>query len=135
MKILLLHNTYQQKGGEDTVFNAEKTLLAQNGHNVETLIFNNDDIDSFASKITTGIRSFYNGKSAKRLQEKINQFLPDVIHVHNFFPIASPSVFMVAHKNNIPIVMTLHNYRLLCPSAILYYNNEIYKYKQSRCPS
>ncbi|WP_020527929.1 glycosyltransferase family 4 protein [Flexithrix dorotheae] len=129
MRILLLHNTYQFKGGEDTVFEAEKELLLANGNEVSTLIFDNQSInaDSAVSKLLTGLRALYNPKSAKIIKEKINSFQPDVIHIHNFFPIASPSVFYVAQQMNIPVVMTLHNYRLICPSAILYYDNEIYE--------
>jgi glycosyltransferase involved in cell wall biosynthesis len=57
----------------------------------------------------------------------IERFKPDVIHVHNFFPLASPSIFYEAKKHNIPTVVTLHNFRLLCPSGTLYYNGELYE--------
>lgn len=120
MKILLLHNRYQQKGGEDHVFHEETELLRKNGHEVETLLFTNDAITGIKEKIKTGIRIFYNRRSARLLENKIKTFHPDIIHVHNFFPVASPAVFHVAGRKKIPVVATIHNYRLICPGAILY---------------
>jgi glycosyltransferase involved in cell wall biosynthesis len=125
MKILILHNRYQYKGGEDTVFEAESSLLKRQGHNVEEMIYDNKTIASFKEQILVGIRAFYNPESAKILKEKIHQFCPDIIHIHNFFPIASPSILFAAKKYNIPVVMTLHNYRLICPGATLYRKNAI----------
>lgn len=124
MKILLIHNSYQQKGGEDSVFENEYKLLKEK-NNVEKLLFNNDNIKSSFNKLKVGFNSIANSNSAKILEEKIKEFNPDIIHVHNFFPIASPSIFYVAQNMNIPIVMTLHNYRLICPNALLFKNNEV----------
>lgn len=124
MKILLLHNNYQQKGGEDSVLENEYQLLKQE-NSVEKLLFNNDNIKSSFDKLKIGVSSLYNYKSSKLLEQKIDEFKPDIIHVHNFFPIASPSIFYVAQQLNIPIVMTLHNYRLICPNALLFKDNEI----------
>jgi glycosyltransferase involved in cell wall biosynthesis len=126
MKILLVHNKYQQYGGEDVVFQSESELLKNNGNQVDYLLFDNKEIKSTLDKIISGARSVYNSKSAKALEQKIDHFQPDVIHVHNFFPLASPSIFFVAKKKNIPVVMTLHNYRLICPSATLFHNHHVY---------
>ncbi len=124
MKILLIHNSYQQKGGEDSVFENEYRLLKEK-NTVEKLLFNNDNIKSSFDKLKIGVNSISNSRSAKSVEERIKEFNPDIIHVHNFFPIASPSIFYVAKNMNIPIVMTLHNYRLICPNALLFKNNEI----------
>ncbi len=124
MKILLIHNTYQQKGGEDSVFENEYKLLNEKNI-VEKLLFNNNDIKSPLDKLKVGFNSIYNKNSAKIVKEKIEEFNPDIIHVHNFFPVASPSIFYSANQFNIPIVMTLHNYRLICPNALLFHNNKI----------
>jgi len=124
MKILLIHNTYQHKGGEDSVLKNEYQLLKEN-NSVEKLLFNNDNIKSSFDKLKIGFNSIYNDSSAKIVEKKIKEFSPDIIHVHNFFPIASPSIFYVANRLNIPIVMTIHNYRLICPNALLFKNNEI----------
>src|SRR5689334_5674234 len=127
MKILLVHNKYQQPGGEDVVFESESDLLLKNGHLVEHLIFDNTTIRTFVDKCVAGLHIIYNPASARRLTEKIEQFNPDVIHVHNFVPLASPSVFSIAKRFSIPVILTLHNYRLICPSATLFHNGKIYE--------
>jgi glycosyltransferase involved in cell wall biosynthesis len=127
MKILLIHNKYQQAGGEDAVFHAEEQMLSQNRHLVETLVFQNDGLKTFWDKLRAGLAVIYNAASARAVRSKILEFGPDVIHVHNFFPIASPSIFFAAREFNVPVVVTLHNYRLICPSATLYNNNRIYE--------
>lgn len=127
MRILLVHNRYQQAGGEDTVFWSESSLLSEHGHDVEHVIYDNSTINSFFQKIISGLSIVYNPASARALRMKIRDFHPNIIHVHNFLPLVSPSVFFVAKRNNIPVVLTLHNYRLLCPSAILFYHGHIYE--------
>ncbi len=128
MKILQVHNFYQKAGGEDTVFRVEKELLLQKGHTVDELLFDNKEINEGAlSKITTGLGSLYSFKSYRLIKDKIREFNPDVIHVHNFFPLASPSIFYAASHAQVPIVMTLHNFRLICPTGLLFHDNEIYE--------
>jgi glycosyltransferase involved in cell wall biosynthesis len=127
MKILIIHNRYQFWGGEDVVFESELEILRKNGHIIDTLIFDNKNIKTFLDKLIVAVGTVYNIKSKKILKNRINAFKPDVIHVHNFYPIASPSIFFIAKKLKVPIVMTLHNYRLICPSTTLFYNNEIYE--------
>lgn len=119
MKILILHNHYQHRGGEDAVFEAEVALLRQHGHPVETLTISNDIIQSATQKLDTAWRMFYNPAFARRLETALVQRRPDIIHVHNFFPLASPAVFQVTNRHHIPVVLTLHNFRLLCANAML----------------
>lgn len=127
MNILLIHNKYQQKGGEDVVFQVEGELMASHGHQVERLLFDNSQIKTTRDVILSGIGSVYNVQSAHRIEAVIRFFRPDVIHVHNFFPLASPAVFFVAARHQIPVVVTLHNYRLICPSYTLYHDGKIYE--------
>jgi glycosyltransferase involved in cell wall biosynthesis len=127
MRVLLLHNKYQYAGGEDKVFEAESELLSSHGHIVEQVVFDNREIVTALDKIRTGLLGIYNFRSEKLVARKIEQFNPDVVHIHNFVPLASPSVLFAARRFKIPAVLTLHNYRLICPSATLYYNNEIYE--------
>ena len=127
MKILLIHNKYQQPGGEDVVFKSESDLLSQHGHTVEHMVYDNSIIKTFLDKCLSGIRTIYNPESARAIQQKIEHFGPHLIHIHNFVPLVSPSVLFVANKNNIPVVITLHNYRLLCPSATLFHSNKLYE--------
>ncbi len=123
MRILLIHNTYKNRGGEDAVFEAEKTLLSQI-FDVDTLIFNNDDLAG-KSVISLFVNSVYNSKSAKLMKKKIRQFRPDIIHIHNVFYQASPSIIQTAYRQKIPVVMTLHNFRLICANALLLRNKQV----------
>ena len=127
MKILLVHNKYQQPGGENVVFESESQLLSQHGHFVERLVFDNSTIRTLVDKFLSGLKVIYNPESARKLRKKIENFNPDIIHVHNFVPLVSPSVFSVAKQFNKPTVLTLHNYRLICPSATLVYKGKIYE--------
>jgi glycosyltransferase involved in cell wall biosynthesis len=78
-------------------------------------------------KCISGLFTFYNPVSAHELKMKILNFNPDVIHVHNFLPLISPSIFILANKLGIPVILTLHNYRLICPSATLFFKGKIYE--------
>ncbi len=127
MRIISIHNFYKNHGGgEDVVFNNEAKLLRDNGHEVECLVFSNESIGAGLSQLIYFFRSIYNFRGARVLKERILAFKPDIIHVHNTFFVASPMVFRVAKKYKIPVVHTLHNYRLICPSAMLYHNGKIY---------
>jgi glycosyltransferase involved in cell wall biosynthesis len=119
MRILQLHNYYQQPGGEDAVVAAEKDLLAQHGHAVELLSANNDGITSVARAAAAGLNTIYSRQSHASVRQAIRRFKPDVVHVHNFLPMLSPSVYYAARSEGVPVVQTLHNYRLICPSALL----------------
>ena len=116
-----------QAGGEDVVFQTESELLSNHGHIVDQLIFDNASIKSFFDRILSGLRLLYNPVSARLLQKRIQQFSPDIIHVHNFVLVASPSILYVAAKFKVPVVLTLHNFRLICPSATLFFKGKIYE--------
>lgn len=126
MRILLVHNHYKISAGEDTVFYAEASLLEEHGHTVDMLTLSNNDVNSLKEKLEAAVGVVYNIKSARLVKQKILNFKPDVIHVHNFFPIISPAVFYVAQKCHVPVIMTLHNYRLICPSSYLHYNGRVH---------
>ncbi|TPE43070.1 glycosyltransferase family 4 protein [Pontibacter mangrovi] len=126
MRILLVHNHYKQTGGEDTVFFAEAALLEEHGHTVEKLTFTNNDVNSISEKLQAALGIVYNPKGARAVEEKIKELRPDVVHVHNFFPLVSPAVFYVCQKLNVPVVMTLHNYRLICPSSYIHYHGKLH---------
>jgi glycosyltransferase involved in cell wall biosynthesis len=127
VKILLIHNKYKQPGGEDGVFKTEGELLAGFGHQVDELVFDNAVIKGFFNKCISGLGLLYNPSSARTIRKKIESFKPDVIHVHNFVPLVSPAVFWVANRHKIPVILTLHNFRLICPSATLFHKNFIYE--------
>ena len=126
MNILLVHNYYQYPGGEDLVFESEGRLLEENGHHVRFLKFRNTSIRGKIGKLRAAIFCLYNPKSKALLNDAIKQTWPDVIHIHNIFPLASPSILFLAKRYNIPVVITLHNYRMICPSATLYHDGKLY---------
>ena len=106
-------------GGEEVSVELEALLLKDKGHKVQSLIFDNKKITGFFSKIRFGLNSIYNFASARKLSNAIREFQPDIIHIHNIFFIASPSVLVIANRNKIPVVYTLHNYRLICANALM----------------
>jgi len=120
MKILFVHNRYQQAGGEDNVIAAEVKLLAEHGHDVELWGVDNKDLPSgISGKIKTALATSYSSASRAIARDKLQRFKPDVVHVHNFFPQISPSIYDACLDEDIPVVQTLHNYRLICPGAML----------------
>lgn len=123
MRILLVHNAYQHRGGEDSVFEAEATLLREHGDVVEMFVRHNDSING-ASKLGVAAQTFWSRSSAREFKEKLWTFCPDVVHVHNTFPLISPSVYWAAKQFQVPVVQTLHNFRLHCPQA-MYLRNSI----------
>jgi glycosyltransferase involved in cell wall biosynthesis len=120
LKILIAHNRYQQAGGEDSVVQHEVEMLTRRGHVVRRLNFDNDSIQGLGSLAISAIRSFYSRPSYKVASEVMASFRPDVLHVHNFVPTLSPSIFFAAHDANVPVVETLHNYLLICANAQLF---------------
>ncbi|MBV1776598.1 glycosyltransferase family 4 protein [Burkholderiaceae bacterium DAT-1] len=116
-KILIIHNQYQHKGGEDSVVENEIALLTERGHDVRIYTRDNHEI-SMHGKIALAINTIWSNKAYSEVSYEIGDFKPDIIHAHNTFPLISPSIYWLAHKSNIPIVQTLHNFRLLCPQAI-----------------
>ncbi len=126
MKILFIHNYYQYAGGEDNVVAAELKLLAAHGHQVELWSVDNKDLPSgLRGKISTALNTTYSSSSKTTALSKLQAFKPDVVHVHNFFPLLSPSIYDACLELNIPVVQTLHNYRLMCPGAMLMRNGKI----------
>ena len=123
MRVLLIHTFYKQKGGEDAVFKAEKELL-KTKHTVDELLFDNHNLTA-ESKLKQVSNLFYNSSSYIKLEEKIKMFNPEVIHLHNLFYEASPSILYAAQKYKVPVVITLHNYRLICANALLLRESKI----------
>jgi len=117
MRILFVHNRYQQAGGEDGVVRAEVSLLRAKGHEVEVMEEDNDGIVRWMDAAKTALQCVYSIGSSRTIHEHIKRFKPDLAHIHNFFPRLSPSIHYACHEAKVPVVQTLHNYRLLCPEA------------------
>lgn len=125
MKILIAHNYYQLSAGEDAVVEAEVSLLRSHHHQVELFGVHNDSIQGVKGQLQAAASVVYSFGNKQRLYQKIQQFRPDVVHVHNFFPLLSPSLYDACQAAKVPVVQTLHNYRLVCPSATLFRQDKI----------
>ncbi len=119
MKILVVHNRYQQRGGEDSAVEGEIALLRAGGHAVETVFVSNDTIAGLGSKVRAALDVAEGRMMCDVVPEAVRRFRPDVVHVHNFFPLLSPSVHARARALGPATVQTLHNFRITCAGATL----------------
>lgn len=119
MRILLVHNRYQYPGGEDEVVRAEAEMLRTQNHDVETYEAHNNAIKGSIARLTAALQCVWSSTNQRSFCETLHRFTPDLVHVHNFFPLISPAIHHTAHNRGIPVIQTLHNYRLLCPAATL----------------
>jgi glycosyltransferase involved in cell wall biosynthesis len=117
MRILIVHNAYQQRGGEDSVVEAEIALLGAHGQEVAVYTRSNDDIAAMP-KASVALQTLWSSQTSRELAALVQSFQPDVIHVHNTFPLISPSLYWAASQVGVPVVQTLHNFRLHCPQAM-----------------
>ena len=111
-------------GGEDVSTNAEVALLKANGVEVETFFINNEIIDK-ENKLKLAINTIWSNKYYKEVLEKIKSGQYDIVHVQNFFPLFSPSIFYAAKKAGAKVVMSVRNYRLICPNGLMYVNDHL----------
>jgi glycosyltransferase involved in cell wall biosynthesis len=118
MKILVAHNRYHYRGGEDTVVDAEISLLRERGHEVVLYSRDNNELSQM-QPAAAALSAIWSRQTEKDLTELSESFAPDLIHAHNTFPLISPSLYGAAARFRIPVVQTLHNFRLLCPQAML----------------
>jgi len=119
MRVLLVHNFYQIPGGEDSVVREELSMLERNGVDVELLSVTNDDIHGTWGRIAVAVQVIYSPRARRALSKKLVEFLPDVVHIHNFFPLLSPSILDACRDAGVPCVITLHNFRILGPAVLL----------------
>lgn len=124
MRIAQIHNKYTDLGGEDIVVAREKVMLEAAGHQVVQFFVSNADLNSKFKKLKAALKMTHNKTSERAVISFLKSTQPDVVHVHNFLPVLSPSVFEACKKENIPVVLTLHNFRLLCINGLLYRNNQ-----------
>lgn len=115
--VLLVHNFYQKPGGEDEVLRVETGMLRANGHDVQEFRLHNDAVDHM-SKARLMKATLWNDQVYHDIQQKLTNI--QVAHFHNTFPLISPAAYYAVRRRGVPVVQTLHNYRLLCPSAVFY---------------
>ncbi|HZD95214.1 MAG TPA: glycosyltransferase [Candidatus Sulfotelmatobacter sp.] len=120
----MLHNKYMLPGGEDQSSAAETALLRDYGHEVELLEEDNRRIEKLG-KVRTALRTIWSSESYHRIYKKLRNGNFDILHVQNFFPLLSPATYYAAARCGIPVVQTLHNYRLMCVNALFFRNQRI----------
>lgn len=124
-RILMLHNAYQTRGGEDESADDECRVLREAGHHVTFLNAHNDTIASRRDMVRTALSSVWSRDWKRRVTRILEEEQFDVLHVQNFFPQISPSVYVAAQKAGVPVVQAVRNYRLACPAATLLRNGSL----------
>jgi glycosyltransferase involved in cell wall biosynthesis len=125
LHIIAVHNRYLTPGGEDQVFESEARLLRERGHQVELVEEQNAYPDSVSQKIGMAIDCVWSRRWYRQFRARLQKSRPDVVHIHNFFPRISPSIYYACRRESVPVVQTLHNYRLLCAGAELYRDGKV----------
>jgi glycosyltransferase involved in cell wall biosynthesis len=125
LKIISVHNHYLMAGGEDQVFESEARLLRERGHEVTQVEEQNAYPDSVGKKIGMAVDCVWSRRWHREFRALLQKMRPDVVHVHNFFPRISPAIYYACRREGVPVVQTLHNYRLICAGAELYRDGKV----------
>ncbi|MBW2494347.1 MAG: glycosyltransferase family 4 protein [Deltaproteobacteria bacterium] len=127
MKILLVHNFYRQHGGESAVFEAERRMLEAAGHSVVSYTRDSKEIEDFGpwQRAALAPAAVWARDSHREIGELIAREAPDVAHFTNTFPLISPSAYYACRDARVPVVQSIHNYRLVCPAAMLWRDGSV----------
>lgn len=127
LRILQVHNYYKIPGGEDRVVKSEGELLREHGHKVWLYARKNEELSEMRlwNKICLPFTTVFSLKTYREVKRLIREKKIDLVHVHNTLPLVSPSVFYAAFASEVPVVMSVHNFRLLCPGALFYRDGKI----------
>jgi len=126
ISVLVIHNRYQQSAGEDAMVLAEMNELRRRGHRVIPYLRDNAEIagQSLVRKAVLSLSTTWNPRSYSEITGVIRRERPDIAHIHNFFPLISPAAHHACKSAGVPVLQTLHNYRLVCPAATLFAGGE-----------
>ena len=124
MQILSIHNNYQIRGGEDESRESEEHLLREMGHQVDLYEENNDRI-AVVNPAHLAIRTVWSQEAYQIVRQQLRKSPSDIVHVQNFFPLISPSVYYAAQTEGVPVVQTLRNYRLICPNGLFFRDGHV----------
>jgi len=127
MKILLIHNFYQQFGGEDSVALAERRLLEERGEDVLFWTRHNDEIKQYGilEKANFFRETVYSQRTVRDITSAVGNFKPDVAFIHNIYPLISPSLFYTLHALGVPMVQVFHDFRPYCSNGWFYVNGQV----------
>jgi len=118
MRVLVVHNAYQERGGEDAAVEAEVALLRARGNLVELYLRHNDELKGMGD-VAAAKETIWSARAVAEITGLVGDFRPDVVHAHNTFALISPAVYAAVARARVPVVQTLHNFRLLCLQAAL----------------
>ena len=124
MNILVAHNFYQQPGGEDQCVAAEVATLRAHGHEVTQYCLHNDTIHGM-NRVLLASRTIWNHSAYRELRKLLRTHRIQIAHFHNTFPLISPAAYYAARAENVRVVQTMHNYRLLCANSLLLRDGEV----------
>jgi glycosyltransferase involved in cell wall biosynthesis len=119
LRVLICHNFYQQPGGEDAVFAAERDLLRKHGHDVFEYTDTNDRVGSM-NRVTLAANTIWSRDAHRTIGNLVRETGADIVHFHNTFPLLSPAVYSASRSAGAAVVQTLHNFRFMCPNALLF---------------
>ncbi len=127
MKVLFVHNDYRNPGGETQSFLQEVQLLRSRGHTIVEYTRTNDDAAALnpAGKIALPLNMIWSRQTYREITALIAREHPDIAHINSTHFVISPSVYHACHNAGIPTVLSLHNFRLVCPNALLLRNGKI----------
>ncbi len=127
MKVILVHNAYQQPGGEDVVFDQERQLLERAGHQVVVYRRSNREIEAYSGVRWLALvpKVVWATETRHEVLRLLRKEKPDLVHVHNTFMMVSPSIYSACEEAHVPVVQTLHNYRLVCPAGTFFRDGHV----------
>ena len=129
MKVLIVHNDYGKPSGEEAVVEKMKTLLEKQGIEVFYYRCSSETLkDNLAGKAKGFFSGIYSRGGVRGLREAIHAHRPDIVNIHNLYPQISPAALFECKKANLPVVMTIHNYRLVCPTGLFMRNGVPFEY-------
>lgn len=125
MKILLVHNNYGKYSGEEAVVDKMASMFREHGHEVCFYRLTTErSRESLSGKIKGFLCGIYSPSGVKGLREILEREKPDVVNVHNLYPFISPAALFECKKTKVPVVMTVHNFRLICPTGLFMRNGK-----------
>lgn len=126
-RILVVHNYYKIPGGEDTVVQNEMKMLEDAGHYVMLYARHNSELEQMSKigKLCLPLTTIFSVRTYRDIKKIIRENKIDVVHVHNTLNLISPAVYYAALRCKVPVIQTIHNFRLLCPAATCYRDGKI----------
>lgn len=123
MKVLIVHNAYGKYSGEEAVVDRMSAMLTAHGHQVVRYCRSSEEIGtSLMNKIRAFFLGIYSPEGVRGLREVLQKERPDIVNVHNLYPLISPAALFECTKAGVPVVMTIHNFRLICPTGLFMRN-------------